>query len=349
MAKALTPNPPRGEAVCLSPFLECGDKSPLWHWGTRHPVPALNLPQRQRRGLIPAWGHRPRNNAHINGQGPTARSMFPPRTTTGRAANPRPAAPVLECGDKSPLWNSMTGHRVTKRGNARALQNNAVPQSFNPPHPPQTRDPRRQTFPSPFSEFFRLPKTQSPKPKACFSSFRFSPPMPSARRAAHLKPGQLTGNGLGSQTKNKTKRPLPAGFITQRCGFGGNALKTVDFQSDGRSLYGHRQENIALPLTDPFSGFTPMPGYNPPDAGTPCCCCTQPTVITAKRTDPSPDGNKLVGLWTLHEKVTLSIEGTCYKDLVINWFTCWHGGLFGIGESAGYVGSGLSVDVPVET
>jgi len=98
-----------------------------------------------------------------------------------------------------------------------------------------------------------------------------------------------------------------------------------------------------------LSGFTPMPGYNPPDAGTPCCCCTQPTVITAKRTDPSPDGNKLVGLWTLHEKVTLSIEGTCYKDLVINWFTCWHGGLFGIGESAGYVGSGLSVDVPVET
>ena len=95
--------------------------------------------------------------------------------------------------------------------------------------------------------------TQSPEPKACLSSFRFSPPMPSARRAAHLKPGQLTGNGLGSQTKNKTKRPLPAGFITQRCGFGGNALKTVDFQSDGRSLYGHRQENIALPLTDPFT------------------------------------------------------------------------------------------------
>jgi len=30
--------------------------------------------------------------------------------------------PFLECGDTSPLWNSMTCHRVPKRGHARALQ-----------------------------------------------------------------------------------------------------------------------------------------------------------------------------------------------------------------------------------
>ena len=91
-----------------------------------------------------------------------------------------------------------------------------------------------------------------------------------------------------------------------------------------------------------------MPPYNPPDAGKPCCC-TDPTVITAQRTDSAPSGNMVVGLWTLHESITLTIKGTCYKDLQIDWMTCWHGGLFGIGELAGYVGSGLSVDVPVET
>ena len=97
-----------------------------------------------------------------------------------------------------------------------------------------------------------------------------------------------------------------------------------------------------------LSGYTPMPPYNPPDAGKPCCC-TDPTVITAQRTDSAPSGNMVVGLWTLHESITLTIKGTCYKDLQIDWMTCWHGGLFGIGELAGYVGSGLSVDVPVET
>ena len=29
---------------------------------------------------------------------------------------------ILECGDRSPLWDTMTCHRVRKRGHARALQ-----------------------------------------------------------------------------------------------------------------------------------------------------------------------------------------------------------------------------------
>ena len=181
MSMASTQNPPHGEALPRPPFLEMA--------GTRHrpalrvhPVPALNLPQRQRRGLIPAWGHRPRNNTPINDQGPTARSMFPPRTTTGRAANPRPAAHFLECGDKSPLWHSLTCHRVPQRGPARALQNDPALTHFS-------ICPKPSAYPSP-------------------------QPVPKARPAAHVNPGQITGRGLGSQMKPKIKRPLPAGLLT---------------------------------------------------------------------------------------------------------------------------------------
>ena len=40
-------------------------------------------------------------------------------------ASPSGRASVLECGDKSPLWDSTTCRRVPKRGHARALQNHA--------------------------------------------------------------------------------------------------------------------------------------------------------------------------------------------------------------------------------
>ena len=113
------PDSSRGPSAATTPGKL--PQSPRTPAGCQQPAPAIGpcqlaipRPQRQRRGPIPAWGHRPRNNAPVNRQGPTARPMVPPRTTAGRAAHPRPAAHILECGDQSPLWNSMTWHRVPK-------------------------------------------------------------------------------------------------------------------------------------------------------------------------------------------------------------------------------------------
>ena len=85
----------------------------------------------------------------------------------------------------------------------------------------------------------------------------------------------------------------------------------------------------------------PIPPYNPPDLGKPCCC-SDPTSITAQRTDSAPTKNWLpwpLWQWTFHYSVALTIKKTCYKDLEIQWTTCYRG------SNAGYVGSGFSVDV----
>ena len=207
MSMASTQNLPRGEAIPRPPFLEMAGTS--HHPALRvHPVPALNLPQRQRRGTIPAWGHRPRNNAPINGPGPTARPRRLPRTTTTRDAHPRPAAYIVEPsrpGRRGSSSDSRLAHvspirksaiqqvgkpavrqrnmRTAGRRPARARQNHTLPHSFHlpdPSHPPrpETRDPRL-CLPA----FFRLPTAQSPEPKACFSPFNFQ--TRSQSRATH--------------------------------------------------------------------------------------------------------------------------------------------------------------------
>jgi hypothetical protein len=108
---------------------------------------------------------------------------------------------------------------------------------------------------------------------------------------------------------------------------------------------------LGLKLGD-VPGEIPFPPYNPPDLGKPCCC-NDPTSIDAKRTDSHPTGFFAGTIWSeywlLHLSVLPTIKGTCYKELVIQWWTCWRGGVFGIGETAGYAGSGSSVDVPVQT
>ena len=205
MTGALTQNPPRCEQSPAA-MVKCGDQSPSRL--RDHHVPALNLPQRQRRGLIPAWGHRPRNNAPINGQGPTARPRRLPHTTTTRDAPPCPAAHIVEpsrpaqrgsssdsrLAHVSPIRKSaiqqvgkpavrQRNMRTAGRRPARAIQTNTLPHSFHlpdPSHPPrpETRDPRL-CLPA----FFRLPTAQSPEPKACFSPFNFQ--TRSQSRATH--------------------------------------------------------------------------------------------------------------------------------------------------------------------
>jgi len=188
MTGALTQNPPRCEQSPAA-MVKCGDQSPSRL--RDHHVPALNLPQRQRRGLIPAWGHRPRNNAPINGQGPTARPRRLPHTTTTRDAPPCPAAHIVEPSrpaQRGSSSDSRTAHvspirksaiqqvgkpavrqrnmRTAGRRPARARQNHTLPQSFNlpdPSHPPrpETRDPR--PFLPPLSDFLPPPH---PRPSA---------------------------------------------------------------------------------------------------------------------------------------------------------------------------------------
>jgi hypothetical protein len=106
-----------------------------------------------------------------------------------------------------------------------------------------------------------------------------------------------------------------------------------------------RNPSKPQPPPPPYQ-FNPIPKYNPPDLGKPCCC-SDPTTMTLQRNDPPPTKNLGFGwtgaTWTLHESAILTISGTCWKDPVIYWTTCVHGG------QAGLVGSGLSADVPVAT
>ena len=147
MTGALTQNQPRREQSPAA-IVECGDQSPSRTAGS--PVPALNLLPRQPGGLPD--GSRGSSAATTPGKLPN-----PPCTPAGcQKTTPMISDcrfKIVECGDQSPLWNSMTCHRVPQRGPARALQNHTLPHSFNLPGPsqpprPATRDPR--PFLSPF-------------------------------------------------------------------------------------------------------------------------------------------------------------------------------------------------------
>ena len=123
MAKALTQNPPYGAAPSLPPFLECGDKSPLWPWGTSHPVPALNLRPRQSGGL-------PESSRGSSAATTPGKLPQPPCTPAGcQKTTPVTGtwrSKILDCGDKSPLWHWGTSHPVL---NLRPRQPGGLPDS----------------------------------------------------------------------------------------------------------------------------------------------------------------------------------------------------------------------------
>ena len=104
---------------------------------------------------------------------------------------------------------------------------------------------------------------------------------------------------------------------------------------------------LGLKLGD-VPGEIPFPPYNPPDAGKPCCC-SPPAVVTGTRNDWSPIlGWSILGIydrWLLTLGVELHVAGNpdCFEDVEVQWARCW-----GVG-GAGYMGSGTSVQVYVDT
>ena len=95
--------------------------------------------------------------------------------------------------------------------------------------------------------------------------------------------------------------------------------------------------------------YIPAPGYNPPDAGKPCC--DKPAILGyAHRTDPPPtkgsphiDFNGLHRDWTINMSLDFKISGP-YKDLQIDWITCIRSD-----GDAGYLSSGTSASFPTVT
>jgi hypothetical protein len=113
---------------------------------------------------------------------------------------------------------------------------------------------------------------------------------------------------------------------------GNNPITKID-------LYGLRLGDV--------SGEHVYPEYNPPAAGQKCCC-SPASVITGKRTDLRPVLNWstfVYSKWTFFFGVWLDVEGNpdCFRDIEVQWQRCWGQG------GAGYMGSGMSIDVSVNT
>ena len=108
----------------------------------------------------------------------------------------------------------------------------------------------------------------------------------------------------------------------------GHTCKPPGNDDDGLHFCGPPSPPPTPRPVDP-RGFNPVPAYNPPDAGKPCC--DKPAKLkTAKRNDPPPtngsifkdaNGNAL-GNMTIHMATAIEIEGV-YKDLQIYWTSCW--------------------------
>ena len=104
---------------------------------------------------------------------------------------------------------------------------------------------------------------------------------------------------------------------------------------------------LGLKLGD-VPGEIPFPPYNPPDAGKPCCCSPS-SVVTGTRNDWNPLLDwSILGIWdrwllTLGVELHVSGNPDCFKDIEVQWARCW-----GVG-GAGYMGSGTSVQVYVDT
>ena len=95
--------------------------------------------------------------------------------------------------------------------------------------------------------------------------------------------------------------------------------------------------------------YIPLPNYNPPDAGKPCCY--KSVTITATRTDKPPTpGIKYITTqgpaqnWTINLSVALAISPGKFESLQIDWSTCIR-----LDGNFGYLASGLSTSFPTVT
>jgi RHS repeat-associated protein len=95
--------------------------------------------------------------------------------------------------------------------------------------------------------------------------------------------------------------------------------------------------------------YIPLPNYNPPDAGKPCCY--KSVTITATRTDKPPTpGIKYITTqgpaqnWTINLSVALAISPGKFESLQIDWSTCIR-----FDGNFGYLASGLSTSFPTVT
>jgi RHS repeat-associated protein len=128
-------------------------------------------------------------------------------------------------------------------------------------------------------------------------------------------------------------------------------------ENGGLNIYAFVKNNpiIAVDICgldddDPTPAYIPLPNYNPPDAGKPCCY--KSVTITATRTDKPPTpGIKFIspksGLaqkWTINLSVALAISPGKFESLQIDWSTCIR-----LDGHFGYLASGLSTSFPTVT